>query len=72
MHGNHDPATYTGYTGSDTQPHFHGGGGDITYVHLFLVSSIIVASVRPEVRLRPNEAVWIKFDQDRCHLFDGG
>jgi multiple sugar transport system ATP-binding protein len=45
--------------------------GDITYAHLFLGSSIIVASVRPDVRLRPDETVWIKFDQDGLHLFDG-
>ena len=45
--------------------------GDITYVHLFLGNSIIIASVPPDVRLRPDEAVWIEFDQDRLHLFDG-
>jgi multiple sugar transport system ATP-binding protein len=45
--------------------------GDVTYVHLFLGNSIIIASVQPDVRLRPDETVWIEFDQDRLHLFDG-
>ena len=45
--------------------------GDVTYVHLFLGNSIIIASVAPNVRLRPDETVWIEFDQDRLHLFDG-
>jgi multiple sugar transport system ATP-binding protein len=44
--------------------------GDVTYVHLFLGNSIIIASVPPDVRLRPDEMVWIEFDQDRLHLFD--
>jgi multiple sugar transport system ATP-binding protein len=45
--------------------------GDVTYVHLFLGSTIIIASVPPDVQLRPDETVWIEFDQDRLHLFDG-
>ena len=45
--------------------------GDVTYVHLFLGNAIIIASVPPDVRLRPDETVWIEFDQDRLHLFDG-
>jgi multiple sugar transport system ATP-binding protein len=45
--------------------------GDVTYVHLFLGNSIIIASVPPDVRLRPDDTVWIEFDQDRLHLFDG-
>ena len=44
--------------------------GDITYVHVFLGESIIIVSVPPDVRLRPDETVWIEFDQDRLHLFD--
>jgi multiple sugar transport system ATP-binding protein len=45
--------------------------GDVTYVHLFLGSAIIIASVPPDVRLRSDETVWIEFDQNRLHLFDG-
>ena len=44
--------------------------GDTTYVHLFLGNSIIVASASPNIRLQPDETVWIEFDQDRLHLFD--
>jgi len=46
--------------------------GDVTYVHLFLGTSIIIASVPPGGGLRPDEAVWIEFDQDKLLLFDGG
>lgn len=45
--------------------------GDVTYVHLFLGNSIVVASVPPNIRLQPDETVWIEFDQERLHLFDG-
>jgi multiple sugar transport system ATP-binding protein len=45
--------------------------GDITYAHVHLGASIIVASVAPEFRLAPDENVWIGFDQERLHLFDG-
>jgi len=45
--------------------------GDITYAHVHLGSSIIVVSVAPDVRLVPDDQVWIEFDQRRLHLFDG-
>jgi multiple sugar transport system ATP-binding protein len=45
--------------------------GDITYVHVFLGSAIIIASVAPELRLAADDPVWIEFDQARLHLFDG-
>ena len=45
--------------------------GDITYVHVHLGSTIVVVSVDPDFRLAPDEPVWIEFDQDRIHLFDG-
>ena len=45
--------------------------GDITYAHIHLGEAMIVASVAPEFRLAPDEAVWIGFDQERLHLFDG-
>jgi hypothetical protein len=38
---------------------------------LFPGSAIIVASAQPEIRLRPEETVWIDFEQDWLHLFDG-
>jgi multiple sugar transport system ATP-binding protein len=44
--------------------------GDITYAHVQLGSAIIVVSVAPDVRLAPDDRVWIEFDQRRLHLFD--
>ena len=40
-------------------------------MHLVLGNPIIIAGVPPGVRPRPDESVWIEFDQDRLHLFDG-
>jgi multiple sugar transport system ATP-binding protein len=45
--------------------------GDITFVHVYLGNAIIVVSVAPDVRLAADDAVWIAFDQQRLHLFDG-
>jgi multiple sugar transport system ATP-binding protein len=45
--------------------------GDITFVHVMLGAVTIIVSVRPDVRLSPNEPIWIAFDQDKLHLFDG-
>ena len=45
--------------------------GDITFVHVYLGSSIIVASVSPDVRLASDDQVWVEFDQQKLHLFDG-
>ena len=45
--------------------------GDITYVHVQLGSSIVIVSVAPTVRLAPDDKVWVEFDQDKLHLFDG-
>jgi multiple sugar transport system ATP-binding protein len=45
--------------------------GDITYAHIYLGSSVIVVSVAPEVKLAPDDPVWIAFDQEKLHLFDG-
>jgi multiple sugar transport system ATP-binding protein len=45
--------------------------GDVTFVHVYLGSSILVASVAPDVRLEPDDRVWIEFDQRKLHLFDG-
>jgi multiple sugar transport system ATP-binding protein len=45
--------------------------GDITYAHVYLGNAIVVVSVAPEVKLTPDDTVWLTFDQDRLHLFDG-
>ena len=44
--------------------------GDITYAHVSLGSAIIVVSVAPDVRLAPDDQVWLEFDQQKIHLFD--
>jgi multiple sugar transport system ATP-binding protein len=44
--------------------------GDITYVHVSLGSALVVVSVAPEMRLAPDDAVWLTFDQQKLHLFD--
>jgi len=45
--------------------------GDVTYAHAYLGSTVVVVSVPPTVRLAPDQPVWIDFDQNRIHLFDG-
>ncbi len=45
--------------------------GDITYAHVHFGSGEVVVSVPPDVRLSADETVWLEFDQDRLHLFDG-
>ena len=45
--------------------------GDITFAQLYLGDAIIIVSVEPSVRLKPDQPVWIEFDQARMHLFDG-
>jgi multiple sugar transport system ATP-binding protein len=45
--------------------------GDITFAHVYLGKAIIVVSVTPDVKLAADDTVWIEFDQQRLHLFDG-
>jgi multiple sugar transport system ATP-binding protein len=45
--------------------------GDVTFVQVYLGSAIIIVSLDPNVAIKPDETVWIEFDQDRMHLFDG-
>jgi multiple sugar transport system ATP-binding protein len=45
--------------------------GDVTFAQVYLGSSIVVVSVEPQVKLSPDEIVWLEFDQERLHLFDG-
>jgi multiple sugar transport system ATP-binding protein len=44
--------------------------GDITYVHVHLGEAVAVVSVPPDIRLAPDDPVWIAFDQQKLHLFD--
>jgi multiple sugar transport system ATP-binding protein len=46
--------------------------GDITYAQVRLgENATVIVSVEPTVTLAPDELVWIGFDQQKIHLFDG-
>ncbi|HWV20160.1 MAG TPA: sn-glycerol-3-phosphate ABC transporter ATP-binding protein UgpC [Devosia sp.] len=45
--------------------------GDVTFVQAFLSGAIVNISLPPTVTVAPDEMVWLEFDQDRIHLFDG-
>ena len=45
--------------------------GDITFVQAFLSGAIVNISLPPTVSVSPDEMVWLEFDQERIHLFDG-
>ncbi len=45
--------------------------GDVTFIQAFLSGAVVNISVPPTVAVAPDEQVWLEFDQDRIHLFDG-
>jgi multiple sugar transport system ATP-binding protein len=45
--------------------------GDITFVQAFLSGTVVNISLPPTVPVEPDEDVWLEFDQERMHLFDG-
>ena len=45
--------------------------GDVTFVQVFLSGAIVNISLPPTVQVEPDEQVWLEFDQERMHLFDG-
>ena len=45
--------------------------GDVTFVQAFLSGAIVNISVPPSVPVAPDEQIWLEFDQERMHLFDG-
>ncbi len=45
--------------------------GDVTFVQVFLSGAIVNISLPPTFDVRPDEEVWLEFDQERMHLFDG-
>ncbi|WP_018182834.1 ABC transporter ATP-binding protein [Kaistia granuli] len=45
--------------------------GDVTFVQVFLGTSVVIVSLDPSVMVEPDQKVWIEFDQDKIHLFDG-
>ncbi len=45
--------------------------GDLTFLHVLVGEASVVVSVAPGVRVAPDEAVWLEFEQERLHLFEG-
>ena len=45
--------------------------GDVTFVQVDVSGSPVIVSIDPSVDVRIRENVWLEFDQDRIHLFDG-
>ena len=45
--------------------------GDITFAQVYLGTPIVIVSLDPNVAIQPDEPVWVEFDQDSMHLFDG-
>jgi multiple sugar transport system ATP-binding protein len=45
--------------------------GDVTFVQAFLSGAVVNISVPPNVAVAPDQPVWLEFDQERMHLFDG-
>jgi len=45
--------------------------GDVTFVQVYLAGAVVVVSLEPQVPIRPDEPVWLSFDQAKLHLFDG-
>jgi multiple sugar transport system ATP-binding protein len=45
--------------------------GDVTFVQAFLSGTTVNISVPPSIDVTPDEPIWLEFDQERMHLFDG-
>jgi multiple sugar transport system ATP-binding protein len=45
--------------------------GDVTFVQVFLSGAVVNISLPPTFDVRPDQQVWLEFDQARMHLFDG-
>ncbi|MFO1209942.1 MAG: ABC transporter ATP-binding protein [Amaricoccus sp.] len=45
--------------------------GDVTFAQILVDGEVVNISLPPTVALDPDGLVWIEFDQERLHLFDG-
>ncbi|MEP7241867.1 MAG: ABC transporter ATP-binding protein [Devosia sp.] len=45
--------------------------GDVTFVQAFLSGAVVNISLPPTIDVSPDEQIWLEFDQDRMHVFDG-
>ncbi len=44
--------------------------GDVTFVQAYVGGSVVIVSLEPHIIVKPDEQVWLEFDQERMHLFD--
>ncbi len=45
--------------------------GDVTFVQVHVDGAIVIASLPPDIPVRADTNIWLGFDQNRLHLFDG-
>jgi multiple sugar transport system ATP-binding protein len=45
--------------------------GDVTYVQAMLSGAVVTISVPPDVAVEADQPIWLEFDQQRMHVFDG-
>jgi multiple sugar transport system ATP-binding protein len=45
--------------------------GDVTFAQVFIAGAVVNVSLDPSIAIKPDELVFIEFDQERIHLFDG-
>jgi multiple sugar transport system ATP-binding protein len=45
--------------------------GDVTFVQALLSGAVVNISVPPDIPIAPDQPIWLTFDQERMHLFDG-
>jgi len=45
--------------------------GDVTFAQILIDNEIVNISLPPTVAIEPDQQVWVEFDQERMHLFDG-
>jgi multiple sugar transport system ATP-binding protein len=45
--------------------------GDVTFVQALLSGAVVNISVPPSFAVAPDQQIWLEFDQERMHLFDG-
>jgi multiple sugar transport system ATP-binding protein len=45
--------------------------GDVTFVQALLSGAVVNISVPPSFAVAPDQPIWLEFDQERMHLFDG-
>ncbi len=43
----------------------------MTFVQALLSGAVVNISVPPSVPVAPDQPIWLTFDQERMHLFDG-